>query len=312
MVSLSQLAVIQIKGQKLPEMNNILRGLDSSRNLPGQLRVQLVDFCNEKCYFCHNEGRQDQHRVINENLMWKIIDASIMLSKFRVGFTGGEPTLNPMFSEYVLKLREKSAGVELTVTTNGSTLENLSSAVLERGINKLNISIHSLQRDKYKKITEKDLLDKVSRGLKRVAEFKNIDVFINMLVGSNNIKEIEDFVRYFSHFGYKINILDILGEDELKAPYGDIKKALEQVKKRLCVDEKIIELKPKIFHSKCEDCSFVPVCGEGEYLRVSVDSVLMPCMYRQDLFQSVHLDDDIDTTIRKVALGYRRVRYDDI
>ena len=73
-----------------------------------------------------------------------------------------------------------------------------------------------------------------------------------------------------------------------------------------------IKLKPKIYHSKCNKCNFANICGEGEYLRVSVDSKLVPCMYRPDLMQPISLNDDEDTLTRKVALGFRRIEYDNI
>lgn len=296
---------------ELPKMQDILSGFDSSENLPGNLRIQLTDYCNENCFFCHNEGSEKKHRLINENLMWKIINSSLKLSKQKIVFTGGEPTLHPKFSEYIIKLRKDAPNSEIAVTTNGTTLENMPSILFEK-INKLNVSIHSLVESKYTEITNKNLLHKTLLGLDKVSKYKQIKVFINIVVGKNNLTEVENFIEHFTKMNFKINILDIIGKNQQKIPWNKLNLELEKIRKKYRITNDLIKLKPKIYHSKCNKCNFTNICGEGEYLRVSVEGKLVPCMYRPDLVQHISLNDDEDTFTRKVALGFRRIEYDNI
>ena len=73
-----------------------------------------------------------------------------------------------------------------------------------------------------------------------------------------------------------------------------------------------MRFKPKIYHPKCKECKSQEVCGEGEYLRLNVNNKLIPCLYRPDLEQAIYPSDSIEDVKSKVALGFRRINFDDI
>lgn len=84
-----------------------------------------------------------------------------------------------------------------------------------------------------------------------------------------------------------------------------------KIKSRTGVSEGV-KVKPKMFHEKCDRCMFRDQCGKNEYLRLSTKGVLLPCMYRSDLHIPLNGNEDAEVMRDKVAIGFRRIRKDDI
>lgn len=85
-----------------------------------------------------------------------------------------------------------------------------------------------------------------------------------------------------------------------------------RIKGKLGLSNNIIKVKSNKYYPKCNNCNFTKICGEGEYLRLNVDGRLIPCMYRLNLMQNVYTSDTKEKILKKVAIGFRRIRYDNI
>ncbi|NOZ80121.1 MAG: radical SAM protein [DPANN group archaeon] len=285
-------------------MEEILEGYLSFESLPGYLRVQLLEWCNESCFFCHNEGYDASRvKVLDEEVMWKAISASLEIGKNKIKFTGGEPGSHPLLAEYVREIKRKSAESIVGIVTNGTYLAHNAEDLVMAGLDGVNISLHSLDREVYKKITHLDALDDVFAGLATLKSLGFRNIVINTVVNQLNLEEIPRIIAFADKEGYELHLMDWMstekGVEKTSVPYEHIVD--------LFSDNLV---KPKRYHEKCEGCDYRVNCGEGEYLRLSARGTLDPCMYRDDLKIPVSLSDTPALVRKKVALGYRRIHRD--
>ena len=295
-------------------LDKILGVFDSPEDIPGDLRVQLVDYCNESCFFCHNEGTEVRYRGIDQDLMWKVIAASAEIGKKLFRFTGGEPTLHKQFSEIIQRLRDAYPDANMGFTTNGTRLKKISPGVFRGGVDKINVSLHSSDRREYERITKKDYLPRVLEGLDYLDSLGFRNVTLNVVADMNNIGEIRELAAFAVGRGYEVNVLDIIGSASRNAAslsWAQLNMQVDDVVAQLG-EEARIKMKSKNYHPKCNDCTSKPICGEGEYLRLNIPNLLVPCMYRPDLFIVAGVTDSREMLAKKVALGYRRIVHDSL
>lgn len=286
-------------------LNEILEEKSDASHLKGYLRISLYEGCNQSCFFCHNEGASTQKELIDTSKMWKAVRASIGLGKHKFKFTGGEPTLHPKLVEYVTRIKQMDKQSEVGIVTNGTLLHEIGCDLVEAGADKITISLHSLEHSNFKKITAFDALDKVMLGLDTMDKTGFNNIVINMAVTKINLHEVENMNDFANQRGYKLRLLDILPSkssvDEVKVESYELKKMFPHLK-----------IKPKKFYNKCKRCDNASKCGEGEYLRLSAKGVLNPCLYKDDLAIPLNSNDNYNTILKKVALGFRRIEKDNL
>ncbi len=318
---------------ELPSLDRIMQGYVQPSLLPGYMRIIATDVCNQECIFCHNEGDtlrendkiakdtdndpRSNNARIDEKIMWKAITASLSLGKNKFTFTGGEPTLNPDLSRFILTLREMEPEAIIGLVTNGSRLDTLDTEVFDHGLSHLTVSLPSCDTETLKSIVGNNQnYCRTMKGLNRARDYGMSDIRINMVITKHNFGEIERMADFAKEKGYLLKLLDVLPDTRYIVPYtipnGEIKarvKAILSIRPEL---SEYLTVKPKPFHLKCKSCSYVPFCGEGEYLRLTINGELHPCIYKIDLSLKLDHDDSPETAMRKVALGYRRVNRGDL
>src|SRR5262245_16262007 len=141
--------------------------VDSYGRVHRDLRVSVTDRCNFRCTYCMpEEGMQWMPR--SEILTFEEIERIARICVERFGFdgirlTGGEPTIRAHVSTLVAKLAR--LGVDLAMTTNGATLRNCAHDLRVAGLDRLNISLDTLDRDKFEQMTRRDELHNVLEGI---------------------------------------------------------------------------------------------------------------------------------------------------
>ncbi len=130
-------------------------------------------------------------------------------------------------------------------------------------------------------------------------------IILNVVVSKFNEIEINKIIDFARQHDFNIRLLDILPSENESDKYI---LTQEQIQKRF----KTVKIKPKIFHKKCQNCNYVSICGEGDYLRLSARGTLDPCLYRNDLKIELNIKDDDKTFMNKIALGLRRIELDDL
>ncbi len=163
------------------------------------LRISVTDRCNFRCQYCMPaEGMQWLPR--EDILSFEEIERFARICVSRFGFngirlTGGEPLVRAHFPELVERLA--GLGVDLALTTNGATLRLHAAALVAAGLKRINISLDSLQRERFTELTRRDELDRVLDGVDAALEagLQPIKINVVMMRGIND-DEIVDFANY--------------------------------------------------------------------------------------------------------------------
>ncbi|MEE9601444.1 MAG: GTP 3',8-cyclase MoaA [Thermoplasmata archaeon] len=182
------------------------------------LRISLNRVCNVGCFFCHMEGQPPNQYDLTAEELERVVRTAVRLGVRKVKLSGGEPTLRRDIKEIVTRLRPHLE--ELSMTTNGSLLSKLARPLRQAGLDRINLSLHTLKRDTYKAITGVDLLPRVLEGLNAALEAGFSAVKINMvLLKGVNESEVWDLMDFAAEKGAILQVIELQGPlHELDAP----------------------------------------------------------------------------------------------
>jgi cyclic pyranopterin phosphate synthase len=143
---------------------------DAYGRVASDLRVSLTDRCNLRCSYCMPAEGLDwlpHPEVLTDDEVVRLIAIGVRRLGIReVRFTGGEPLIRRGLVDIVRRTRELGDELELSVTTNALGLERNAQALAEAGLDRVNISLDTLDRERFHTITRRDRLDDVLRGAK--------------------------------------------------------------------------------------------------------------------------------------------------
>src|ERR671911_1279550 len=141
------------------------------------LRVSVTDRCNFRCQYCMPaEGLpwMERAEILSFEEVERLVRVFVSLGVNAVRLTGGEPLIRRGFPRLVASLAGIPGLADLSVTTNGYLLERDAAALVDAGIQRVNVSIDSLARDRFFQITRRDSLPRVLRGLEAIAAFPQV------------------------------------------------------------------------------------------------------------------------------------------
>ncbi len=180
------------------------------------LRISVTDRCNFRCTYCMPaEGLDWMSR--DDLLTYEELTRVARVCVERFGFdgirlTGGEPTVRANLPVLIDQL--SSLGVDLSLTTNGTTLTNLAPALVSAGLERINISLDSLKHERFEQITRRDELDKVLEGIDAAVSAGLAPVKINCVVMRGvNDDEIVDFARFGRERGVTVRFIEFMPLD---------------------------------------------------------------------------------------------------
>jgi len=163
-------------------------------NKTDYLRVSVTNKCNLKCIYCHplsDDALCEYQDILELDEILHIIRLFVNCGIKKVRLTGGEPLLR----NDILQLVNETALIkdveDISITTNGVRLESLASGLRSAGLQRINISVDSLNSEVYKTITGFDLLENVTKGIQKALEVGLNPVKINSVIvkGINSSKE---------------------------------------------------------------------------------------------------------------------------
>ena len=155
------------------------------------IRLSITDVCNFKCGYCLPNGYQvdksDNRKFLNLEEIKRLAKVFSKLGVSKIRLTGGEPTVRKDFFE-IIKILKNDAGIKrVVITTNGYHLNEKAKMLVDSGINGINISIDSLERNIFKNVTGHDRLPEILQGIKILQQlnFENIKINAVLLNGIN-------------------------------------------------------------------------------------------------------------------------------
>ena len=164
------------------------------------IRLSITDVCNFKCDYCLPDGykidKSDNRTFITAEEIKRLAKALSQLGVSKIRLTGGEPTIRKDFFEIVNILKENSGIKKTVITTNGYKLENLAEKLVKSKLDGINISIDSLNKDTFKKITGHDRLEEILRGIKKLQSLGFNNIKINAVLLKNINSSEKDFEQW--------------------------------------------------------------------------------------------------------------------
>ena len=170
------------------------------------IRLSITDVCNFKCGYCLPNGYQvdksDNRTFLSAEEIGRLSKALSELGVCKIRLTGGEPLVRNDIIKLIEKLntkKEKTNLKEITLTTNGTLLKKYAKLLKLNGINRINVSLDTINPEKYNKITRFGNIEKVFDGINEALD-NNIKIKINTVVIKDfNENEIEELINWTSN-----------------------------------------------------------------------------------------------------------------
>ncbi len=183
------------------------------------LRVSLTDRCNFRCFYCLPHGEPPiapKEQMLSYEEIDYVCDIFVSLGIEKLRLTGGEPMLRRDIETIIRKLtRLKSSGLrDLALTTNGYYLPERAQSLKDAGLDRVTISLDSLKRDVFKRMTGVDVLDKVLAGIDAAKKAGLEPIKINaVVVRGHNEDEVADFAAFAREYDVKMRFIEFMPLD---------------------------------------------------------------------------------------------------
>lgn len=202
----------------LPESYAIEPMHDSYGRRINYLRISLTDACNLRCVYCMPEDmtfRPRQELMTDEELLFLVrVGASLGVNKIRL--TGGEPTIRPHLVDLVREIAAVPGIKDLAMTTNAILLDKLAQPLADAGLRRVNISIDTLDGDKFHKITRWGNIDDVWHGIRAAERAGMTPIKLNCVVVRNfNEEDMIDLARLTLENDWEVRFIEMM-------PFGEI------------------------------------------------------------------------------------------
>ena len=191
---------------------------DGHGRLIGDLRVSVTDRCNFRCQYCMPaEGLPwlERAEILRFEEIARIAAIFTSMGVGDIRLTGGEPLVRREFPKLVAMLREIDGIDDLSVTTNGFLLQRDAEALVRAGVDRFNVSIDSLQRDRFYELTRRDALAQVLAGLETLATFPEAHpIKINAVaIRGFTEQEVLPFAKLARETPYQVRFIEFMPLD---------------------------------------------------------------------------------------------------
>lgn len=182
------------------------------------LRISLTDKCNLRCVYCMPEDMtfRPRQELLQDDELLRLARIFAELGVVKLRLTGGEPTVRANVVEIVRDLAALPGIETVVMTTNGLLLDKLADPLAKAGLQRVNISIDTLNPEKFKTLTRWGTVDSVLEGID-AAEAADLGVKLNSVVvrGYNDTDDVVDLARLTLHQNWQVRYIEMM-------PFGEI------------------------------------------------------------------------------------------
>ncbi|MDQ6745282.1 MAG: GTP 3',8-cyclase MoaA [Actinomycetota bacterium] len=270
---------------------------DGHGRLIGDVRVSVTDRCNFRCQYCMPaEGLPwlERAEVLSFEEIARLVALLAAMGVRDVRLTGGEPLVRRELPRLVRMLSEIEDLATVSLTTNGFLLERDAEALVRAGAQRFNVSIDSLQRDRFYAITRRDALPQVLRGLEQLAAFPEAHpIKINAVaIRGFTEEEVLPFARLARSSPYQVRFIEFMPLDGDHA--WEPGRVLSGEEIRAAIDTTYpLEAEPREPHATARIYRFAdghgrigfinpvsePFCGDCNRIRLTADGRLRTCLF---------------------------------
>jgi len=286
------------------------------------LRVSVTDRCGFRCRYCMPaEGMRWLERadLLSFEEIERLVRVLVEMGVRDVRLTGGEPLVRRELPRLVGMLAAIEGLHEIALTTNGYQLERDAEALVSAGVNRFNVSVDSLQRERFSEMTRRDALDKVLRGLEVLASFPEAHPIKVNAVAMRGFTEAEvlPFARFAREHPYEVRFIefmpldadhawspsDVLSGEEIRAAIEEV-YPLEEEPREPSATARTYRFADGIGRIGFINPVSEPFCADCNRIRVTADGQLRTCLFSlretdlRALLRGDASDDELATAIR--------------
>ena len=269
------------------------------------MRLSVTELCNLRCRYCMPaEGvcKKDHTQMLTEDEMITAVEAAATLGVRKLRITGGEP----LVKRNIVSICRRAAAVEgikeVCLTTNGILLPKLAKELKEAGVKRLNLSLDTLDPEKYAYITRVGTLDDFWAGLHAALDAGFRKVKINaVLIGGFNDNEIVPLAELTKQYPVDVRFIEMMpmydsGDFDARSfvPYTRVLEALPEA--RLVNPDGGVAKLYRLPGAKGNIGLISPVnahfCGTCNRIRLTADGKIKPCLHSSDEYSLKGLDFD--------------------
>jgi cyclic pyranopterin phosphate synthase len=262
------------------------------------LRVSLTDRCNLRCQYCMPADGLDwmpSEQVLTDDEVIRLIEVAVTrLGVTSVRFTGGEPLLRKGLPAIVAAAHQ--FGAQTALTTNGLGLQHMARALQDAGLDRVNVSLDSVDAASYAAITRRDRLDDVIAGLEAAAAAGLSPVKVNaVLLRGVNDTQAPDLLRWCLDRGYELRFIEQMPLDPQHGWRRDDMVTADETLELLSAAHRLTALDGRgsapAERYLVDDGPHVvgiigsvtrPFCGDCDRVRLTADGQVRNCLFARD------------------------------
>jgi cyclic pyranopterin phosphate synthase len=262
------------------------------------LRVSVTDRCNFRCVYCRSAD-PDNHMAAGELLGWdeyeRLVRILVGMGIRKVRVTGGEPLVRPGVEDFIAEL--KALGVQdLSVTTNGHLLAECCDRLVAAGLNRINISLDSLDRAKFEQVTRTKSFDRVMAGIDAAQASPLRPVKVNaVLVRGLNDDEVEAFAAFARERDLIMRFIEYMPLDADRTWTRASVVTAAEIHRRISARWPLVPIANELsetarkyrFADGPGEIGLIapvsqPFCGHCSRIRLTADGKLRTCLFSKD------------------------------
>lgn len=259
------------------------------------LRISITQRCNLACPFCHREG--DQRHIDSEMTpkeIQEIVSIAASLGIDKIKLTGGEPLLRDDIAEIVQLIHDIPTIGDIGITTNGILLQELAKPLKSSGLNRVNVSLGTLRRETYLKISGVDALDKVLPGIYEAARVGLNPVKLNMVVLKGvNDDQVWDMLSFANKEDLILQLIEVEADRSdseyyrlFHTDFSSLEAILEGKARK--VDVRDMQHRRRYYLRDGGEVEIVrpmhntEFCANCNRIRLTSDGKLKPCLFQSE------------------------------
>lgn len=284
------------------------------------VRISVTDRCDLRCSYCMPEGCKDFEQPANWLSIAEIARVVGLFARMGVGrfrLTGGEPLLRAKLPELIRRMHALLGVHDISLSTNATQLAKHAGDLKQAGLNRINVSLDSLKKERLTSIVGRDVLDKIMAGLLTAKAEGLAPIKINMVaMRAVNDDEFDDMLDFCMMHSFILRFIESMpmGYTGRNAQYLDLQPVKQHLRERFNLVEGMYPGGGPARYLQSADGSFnvgfiTPIpqhfCETCNRVRLSVDGTLYMCLGQEakielrPLLRAGASDTEIEDAIRQ-------------
>lgn len=177
------------------------------------LRISVTDRCNLRCIYCMPEDgvkRVDRSLILQEPEILRICRVMAQLGIKKIKITGGEPLVRPGIPGLIRQIKAISGIEKVTLTTNGILLKEQMSALSKAGLDGLNVSLDTLDRGLYQRLTRRDELENAMEGFREALKYPEISLKLNCVPLGREEQDLCEIAALAKNYPVHVRFIEMM------------------------------------------------------------------------------------------------------